>query len=396
MNFEMTMIFENDAAVLREFEQLRGFPIEVVSQGFVAGYQEQSDSELLCGNPLVSVLMITYNHERYIRQAIDSIVTQDCDFEFELIIGEDCSTDRTREICLDFQERYPKIIRVVFSECNVGALRNLFRIENLCRGEFIAICEGDDSWRDPYKLKKQVDVFLLHPTVVLTYSNMVVRDASGKERNVGAEFGGQGDKLIPGKTFLDAMFSPTPQALPLVSVMYREAAYRHLAANYDIFRWNLCQRDIALFAAHATIGDIHIIDDFLVLRNENPKSLMHTIPYRVYRDGALVMYYFSLLTERSLWDRKRMVIKVLQRRLEQSFSLRYRGRIMEVLKVASCSRKYRIGISMHLALLSTESLLGFGPRWIRVTLLLLSMTRDKDRPEIHDLTRKGENVPNNG
>jgi len=106
-------------------------------------------------NPLVSVLMITHNHEIHIAQAIESILNQECEFSFELIIGEDCSLDRTREICLDFQKRYPGKVRVVFSDKNVGMHRNFGRIWHRARGKYIAMCEGDDYWVDRGKIAKQ-------------------------------------------------------------------------------------------------------------------------------------------------------------------------------------------------------------------------------------------------
>ena len=97
-------------------------------------------------NPLVSVVMVTYNHEPYIAQAIEGVVSQETDFPIELIIGEDCSRDRTREIVLDFQRRYPEIIRVLASKKNAGGLPNARRTALAARGRYMAFCEGDDWW----------------------------------------------------------------------------------------------------------------------------------------------------------------------------------------------------------------------------------------------------------
>jgi glycosyltransferase involved in cell wall biosynthesis len=107
--------------------------------------------------PKVSVFMITYNHENYITQALESILMQKCDFNFEIVVGEDCSTDKTREILLGYKIKYPKIFKLLLNEKNIGAVRNQINTLKGCRGEFIAICEGDDYWTDPYKLQKQVD-----------------------------------------------------------------------------------------------------------------------------------------------------------------------------------------------------------------------------------------------
>lgn len=121
--------------------------------------------------PLVSVKMTTYNHAPYITQAIEGVLQQKTSFPIELIIGEDCSTDGTMEIVLNFQRKYPDIIRVITSEINVGAHKNSERIDKICRGKYIALCEGDDYWHDPYKINKQVDYLESHPECGLVYSS---------------------------------------------------------------------------------------------------------------------------------------------------------------------------------------------------------------------------------
>ena len=141
--------------------------------------QEISDPAVLSKNPLVSVKMITYNHEPYIAQAIDGVLMQETDFPIELIIGEDCSTDRTREIVLEYQKKHPDIIRVITSDKNVGMHKNAHRTEKACRGKYIAFCEGDDYWIDPLKLqhhveflKKNQDYGMVHTDAsVLFYEN---------------------------------------------------------------------------------------------------------------------------------------------------------------------------------------------------------------------------------
>jgi glycosyltransferase involved in cell wall biosynthesis len=108
-------------------------------------------------NPMVSVCMITYNHEQYISQAIDSVLMQQCDFHFELVVGEDFSKDSTREICETFAQKYQEIIKLLPSEGNIGMMPNLIRTLLACNGKYIAYCEGDDFWTDPSKLQKQVE-----------------------------------------------------------------------------------------------------------------------------------------------------------------------------------------------------------------------------------------------
>lgn len=106
---------------------------------------------------IVSVVMLAYNHEKYIAQAIESIVSQKTDFRFELLIGEDCSTDRTREIIRFYKKKYPAIIRMFLHKRNVGATKNVYSLNRRALGKYITLCEGDDYWCDDNRLQKDVD-----------------------------------------------------------------------------------------------------------------------------------------------------------------------------------------------------------------------------------------------
>ena len=120
---------------------------------------------------LVSVCMITYNHEKYIAQAIDSILMQKINFELEIIIGEDFSKDRTREIVLDYKARYPNRIKLLLQEKNAGMMQNFIDTIKVCTGKYIALLEGDDYWTDPYKLQKQVDLLENNPDYSLVHTD---------------------------------------------------------------------------------------------------------------------------------------------------------------------------------------------------------------------------------
>ena len=125
-------------------------------------------------NPLVSIRTSTYNHGPYIKQCIEGILMQKTNFAFEYIIGEDFSTDETREIVFDYARKYPNIIRVITAEYNVGSKANGRRCINACRGKYMALCEGDDYWTDPLKLQKQVDFLESHPEYTMCFHNACV------------------------------------------------------------------------------------------------------------------------------------------------------------------------------------------------------------------------------
>lgn len=101
--------------------------------------------------------MLTYNHEKYIRQAIDSILMQQVNFDYEIIIGDDASIDKTPEIINEYQKKYPDKIKAILRKENLGPTRNGYGIKMMAKGKYIAVLEGDDFWIDKNKLQKQVD-----------------------------------------------------------------------------------------------------------------------------------------------------------------------------------------------------------------------------------------------
>jgi glycosyltransferase involved in cell wall biosynthesis len=131
----------------------------------------------------VSVLTITYNHEKYIAQAIDSILTQQVNFDYEIVIGEDASTDRTREIVLEYAKQHPDKIRVLLRDAaaaerdrarGLGGKANFVDGLQSCRGEFVALLDGDDYWTDAHKLQKLVDFLESHSECSLSFHDATV------------------------------------------------------------------------------------------------------------------------------------------------------------------------------------------------------------------------------
>jgi glycosyltransferase involved in cell wall biosynthesis len=161
---------------------------------------------------VASVAMVTYNHAGYIRTAIESVLNQQTSFPFELVIGEDCSTDGTREIVFECQRLFPQQIRVITSDKNVGIAENLRRVEGECRGRYIAYCDGDDFWHLPEKLEKQVRFLEAHPEYILVHTNFrVFYQDSGKLgpqqiwRNNGSDDANAYDELIAGTRWVHTL-----------------------------------------------------------------------------------------------------------------------------------------------------------------------------------------------
>src|SRR5262245_24288404 len=129
----------------------------------------------------VSVAMITYNHGNFIAQAVESILMQVVNFDYEIIIGEDCSTDETRNVVIEYRNRFPHRIKMLLHDKNVGLMQNFIQTIEACRGQYVALCEGDDYWTSPYKLQKQVDFLESHPEYAICFHNVTVICEDGSE-----------------------------------------------------------------------------------------------------------------------------------------------------------------------------------------------------------------------
>lgn len=121
-------------------------------------------------NPMVSVALMSYNQQDYVRQAMDCVLAQQCNFSFEIVCGDDGSKDNTRDILLEYQQKHPGLIRVLPKEPNKGVLGNFRDTVKACRGKYVAICHSDDYWHDPLKLEKQVSFLESNPGYGVVHS----------------------------------------------------------------------------------------------------------------------------------------------------------------------------------------------------------------------------------
>lgn len=131
--------------------------------------------------PLVSVAMIAYNQEEYIAQAIESVLMQKVNFSYEILIGDDASSDGTAQILDKYQNRYPNLIKVYHRKHNMGMCKNSYDIFYRCRGKYIAKLEGDDYWIYESKLQRQVEFLEAHPKAVAVAHNVQCVDERGKQ-----------------------------------------------------------------------------------------------------------------------------------------------------------------------------------------------------------------------
>jgi len=138
---------------------------------------------MISSPPLLSVCLITYNHGPYIKQAMDSILMQQVNFDWEIIIADDYSTDNTQEIILKYKKEYPDLFRLIFQEKNVGPARNWLDLKYASKAKYIAYIEGDDYWTDAFKLQKQVDFLESNSEYSLSCHNAVKINSQGISTN---------------------------------------------------------------------------------------------------------------------------------------------------------------------------------------------------------------------
>jgi glycosyltransferase involved in cell wall biosynthesis len=232
---------------------------------------EISDPTAMKQRPLVSAHMITYNHKPYIAQAIEGVLKQERDFPIELVIGEDCSTDGTREIVLEYQKKHPETIRVITSERNVGAVANELRTDRACRGTYVAFCEGDDHWHHPLKLQKQVDYLESHPEIGLVFGAYDSLDVeTGKRmrwRPTSTANCRRGDRF--------AMMLEGEYPCPLTcTVCMRRALYESIRGNNpDNYTDEFPMTDTQTWLEAARASGIERINESLATHNILPESL---------------------------------------------------------------------------------------------------------------------------
>ena len=218
-------------------------------------------------NPLVSILCVTYNHKDYIAQALDSFLMQKTNFKFQVIVGDDCSTDGTTDILKEYAKKYPDIIKPIFREKNIGATKNSLEVYSNAKTPYVAICEGDDYWIDEYKLQKQVDFLETHPDYSICFHPVkVVYDGFDFEKT---------DEIYPtqkmiesGTTFellLKANFMCTNSIM--CRSIFRNAKYE------DCVPKDAQPGDWFISLLHAKEGKIKMLPEIMAVYRRHPQGV---------------------------------------------------------------------------------------------------------------------------
>lgn len=245
--------------------------------------------------PKVSIVCITYNHEQFIKQALEGFVMQETNFPFEVIIHDDASTDNTAKIITDFQKKYPKIIKPIFQKENQFSKGKMpivdFMLDKIS-GEYVAFCEGDDYWTDSHKLQMQVDFLDKHPECSICFHPV---------------------KIVWENTIKEAIIFPSEQErFGKTKLNFDDLSKRNfIQTNSVMYRWNLKKSewpqqeflpcDYLFHLIHAKKGEIGFINKVMGVYRKHAGGIWNgvgTTEEWFIRCGVLHARFYQILQEK--------------------------------------------------------------------------------------------------
>ncbi len=214
--------------------------------------------------PKLSVVSTTYNQEAYVRDAFDSFVAQQTDFPVEIIVADDASTDATPAIIREYADRHPHLFRPIFRSENLGLNANLTDALSAARGEYIALCEGDDFWIDPLKLSKQVAFLDRHPETAVCFHPVRVIWDDGRAN----------DSEFPPILWHRAW--SVNALLRRNFIQTNSVVYRRLP-SYDDIPADVMPLDWYLHMRHAVCGDIAMLPETMAVYRRHAQGMWHNL-----------------------------------------------------------------------------------------------------------------------
>ncbi len=218
---------------------------------------------------MVSICCLAYNHEKYIRQCLDSLLMQKCDFRFEILVNDDASKDRTPEIIKEYELRFPEIVKPIYQKENQFSVLGCNYINNVinvprARGKYIACCEGDDFWTDPYKLQKQYESLEKNRNCFMCIHSVESVTEDGKPLNV--YYPKKEYKLSTGvlssERFL-SIESSENNSFQTTSHFMRAEYLKQFAQNVPKFSDVASTGDLPLLLYFAQLGDVYYINEVM-------------------------------------------------------------------------------------------------------------------------------------
>jgi glycosyltransferase involved in cell wall biosynthesis len=234
----------------------------------------------------VSVAIVTYNHERYISKALNGVLSQNTKFEYEIVVGDDCSTDNTSSILVDYQKRHPDRLRLLLNEKNIGGEENIKNIKKACKGEYIAFLDGDDYWTSPDKLQKQVDFLDNHPECSECFhdSLIIYEDCSKEPEGYVRSF-----NRLAREEFSLVEDILLDNFIPSASAMYR----RDLAEDLPDWIGKLKMGDWPFHVCMALKGNIGFINETMAVYFVHPGGLWSMKDWQ-FREFSIIELFEAL------------------------------------------------------------------------------------------------------
>ena len=243
--------------------------------------QSYTDSTI----PLLSIVCITFNHEHFITDAIESFLNQITSFPVEILIHDDASNDNTANIIIDYKNKYPTLIKPILQEINQFS-KNGFEFSlnelNRAKGKYIALCEGDDYWTDSFKLQKQVDFLEENYNFSFTFHRVKIKN----ELNCSVE-----EYSIPQKNILNFTDLAKKHIIPTCSVVLRN---KFLPRPFPIWYSKSKMGDIPLELMLAHKGPVYFFPIEMGVYRKNRYSLTESISQKKESRRAYIFVYKNL------------------------------------------------------------------------------------------------------
>lgn len=238
----------------------------------------------------LAIFIITYNHENYINAAIDGVLKQSTDFNIKLFIGDDASTDGTRNIIEKYAADYPNLIELILHPSNIGAVQNAKSVFEACLAsgaKYIALCEGDDYWTDPMKLQKQFYLLESNPQYSLCFHEAWLLMEISSEMQTYAEY--KQDTYSTVDVLKNGAFVPT------LSIVFRTKGF-----YFTEWHFRISIGDIALVLMNSLHGDIVLIREKMGVYRKHNKGMsvqMEVNQIQLALESVKLLHYFNLHTD---------------------------------------------------------------------------------------------------
>lgn len=277
---------------------------------------------------MVSICCLAYNQEKYIRQCLDGFVMQKCNFKYEVLINDDASTDHTIDIIKEYEHNYPEIIKPIYQTENQWSKKipiSKTYLYPIARGKYIAKCEGDDFWTDPYKLQKQVDIMEKHPDccICLHKVSSLAENGVSEEKRTYPNFKLKtgvikAKKLIYFACYGDYVFQTS-------CYFIRKDIILQYIHEYPKFTQVTVSGDIPLLLYIGNIGDAYYIDDFMsCYRRGSSSSITRTQSIRE-TEEKLMNHYMHQIEMMQEYDKytNGKYHKLCQRKIDSYYFTHY-------------------------------------------------------------------------